>query len=571
MDGFVGIHRNTTLDLNGPVLSVTTQPGGISTCGVATFIGIATATFPTQTPSNPAKLTGSLSYQWYYKVGSASTSGQMSNGAMVGLGLTGITGAGTTTLTVYGTSTTEPYTLEGIKFFLRPDYVPSAYGSSSPITVGTARSTGHANNEPHDSNSVDYIFYPTISITTQPAGITTAAQTLTADFDVGATITDGTQDSSLTYQWIFNGTDLTDSSTVTGSGTSALSMSYSTVGVHTLTAKVTHPTACNSPIYSNVVDFDVVSSRQIINYELTSGEGSWYGSGSHNLFDSSRRFEASAAVMSRVLVLYASEKDVRVKMTLAAGAGRDKDRGNGNNKGCEGGVSTFWVTLEQNREYVVKLGSSVQPSGGNGGGGGGSFFYKGGTVLAVVGGGGGAGALTMGASGHPGGAGGGVGLAGQSGGGSQPGAGGILYSTGNLPLQGFFAGGGWLPPIDYTSGSPGRLSACTFGQYWTGRGYSACQDMGYVKWYSSSGNEVSQSTNSIIRGYKSGLGHRNCGGNTQREDSGGGGAGAAGGGGATGNGSGGGGGSGYSNGEIEVISTSLGGNLGQDGYVILEL
>ena len=67
------------------------------------------------------------------------------------------------------------------------------------------------------------------------------------------------------------------------------------------------------------------------------------------------------------------------------------------------------------------------------------------------------------------------------------------------------------------------------------------------------------------------MGHRNCGGNTQREDSGGGGAGAAVGGGATGNGSGGGGGSGYSNGEIEVISTSLGGNLGQDGYVILEL
>jgi hypothetical protein len=146
-----------------------------------------------------------------------------------------------------------------------------------------------------------------------------------------------------------------------------------------------------------------------------------------------------------------------------------------------------------------------------------------------------------------------------------------LYATGQLPLQGFFAGGGWLPPIDYSSGSPGRLSACTFGQYWTGRGYSACQDMGYVKWYSSSGNEISQSTNSIIRGYKSGLGHRNCGGNTQRDDSGGGGAGAAGGGGATGNGSGGGGGSGYSNGEIEVISTTLGGNLGQDGYVILEI
>ena len=145
--------RATTLDLNGPVLSITTQPDEVSTCGVATFIGIATATFPTQTPANPAKLTGSLSYQWYYSVGSATTNAVVTNGTMAGLGLTGITGAGTTTLTVYGTSTTEPYTLEGIKFFIRPDYVPSAYGTGDPITAGTGRSTGNANNEILDSLS----------------------------------------------------------------------------------------------------------------------------------------------------------------------------------------------------------------------------------------------------------------------------------------------------------------------------------------------------------------------------------------------------------------------------------
>ena len=96
--------RTTTLDLNGPVISWVSQPTEVSTCGVATFTGIATATFPTQTPTNPAKLTGALTYQWYYKVGAADTVGQLYNGTIAGLGLTGVTGAASTTLTVYGTS-----------------------------------------------------------------------------------------------------------------------------------------------------------------------------------------------------------------------------------------------------------------------------------------------------------------------------------------------------------------------------------------------------------------------------------------------------------------------------------
>lgn len=46
----------TPFDLNGPVLSFTSEPSSKIVCnsGIATFIGIATATFPTQTPPNPA-------------------------------------------------------------------------------------------------------------------------------------------------------------------------------------------------------------------------------------------------------------------------------------------------------------------------------------------------------------------------------------------------------------------------------------------------------------------------------------------------------------------------------------
>ena len=548
--------RATTLDLNGPVLSITTQPDEVSTCGVATFIGIATATFPTQTPANPAKLTGSLSYQWYYSVGSATTNAVVTNGTMAGLGLTGITGAGTTTLTVYGTSTTEPYTLEGIKFFIRPDYVPSAYGTGDPITAGTGRSTGNANNEILDSNSVAYTFYPTITIDTQPTA-QTAIQNVSSDFTVVASISDN---SDLTYKWILNGTDITDSSTASGSDTSTLSLSLDEVGVSTVRAKVSHPTACNSPVYSSVVDYDIVDSRQIINFELLDGNGNFYGNGSHNIFDSAKTFEARTAVRSRALCVYAPEQDIITKVTLAGGAGR----GINGRKGGEGGLSTFYFTMEQNVEYIVKLGSSISPSGGGGGGGGAAFIYKGGTLMVVVGGGGGSGEQ------RDGGAGGGVSVAGQDGFGAYSGNGGGVIAVGGLPLQGYFPGGqfSWADYRGQTGG--GRVSGCTFGPYWLNRHKSACENVGFVKFFGAGGQEISESTNKIMRGYKSGLGHRNNGGNSSATG-GGGGSGANGGSAATRSEPGGGGGSGYSSGEVTILNTQLGGNTDQDGYITFEV
>ena len=55
------------LDLNGPILSFTTQPVGTScsvASGIATFIGIATATFPTAQTERETN-TGTVSHQWY--------------------------------------------------------------------------------------------------------------------------------------------------------------------------------------------------------------------------------------------------------------------------------------------------------------------------------------------------------------------------------------------------------------------------------------------------------------------------------------------------------------------------
>jgi len=55
------------LDLNGPTLSFTTQPVGISysvASGIATFVGIATATFP-ETQTERDTNTGTVTYQWH--------------------------------------------------------------------------------------------------------------------------------------------------------------------------------------------------------------------------------------------------------------------------------------------------------------------------------------------------------------------------------------------------------------------------------------------------------------------------------------------------------------------------
>ena len=706
MDNF--IQRKTTLDLNGPIISWLTQPTGITTCGIGTFVGIATATFPVGLPASYATNTGSLSYQWYYKVGTASTSGLLYDGTIAGLGLTGVSGSGSTTLTVYGTSTTfeltgTTETVDGLKFFCRPDYTPSAYGTEDPITVGSARSTANANNELDiDSNNIDFTINPSIQVTTQPSTQTVGADE-TATFNVVGIVT-GHSAETLSYQWTANGGDLSNGETsynitvpvnpvnvtvdgfngegiyldttawsgsrqlrfgtseesgifhtiqidgigsfpenygshllwveggkiykcyptsspanlhiggdtpagggnqrlvieeggddwndmilnvggqpayfrtlssapvisegpseevrtltdrVTGAQTSTLTMSTGTAGIQTVNCKITHPVACNSPLYTNTVNFNVVSTRQIINYEAVSGNGIWRGSGSHNINDSSIRFTASNSNLHRSLVIYAPEQDIVAKITMAGAAGGNQGGGSGG----EGGLSQFYLTLKQNREYVVKLGSSTPPTGGNNGGGGATFLYNGGTVVAVCGGGGGSAAT---GSGRDGGKGGGLGLAGAG----TDVIGGQRWADGTLPLQGYFPGGQWA--VNLLERNGGRLSACSFGQYWTGQGYSACQDMGYVKFYDASGNVVSESTDSIIRGYKSGLGHRNNGGHGTNHG-GGGGSGASGGWGGNNSQSGGGGGSGYNNGDAEVITTQLGGNSSREGYIIFEV
>lgn len=528
-------HIPTSLEINGPILSFAQQPIGIITNngGSVTLVGIVTATFPTQTPPNPAENSGYISYQWY-EVGV----GALSNSST-------ITGTATTALTLLNLSNP---TDTGRQFYLRADYVASAYA------IG--KSTPNAINDPLDSNIVSITVRPTISITSQPSS-STVAQSRSTTFNVIATTSDGS-DSQLSYQWSLNGNPLSNGGNVSGANSSTLTISLPNVSTNTISVTVSHPSAGNSPVTSNSVTYGVVSARSILNYELLDGNANQYGFGNVNLFDQPITFTANASTFTRTLVVYAPEKDITVRMTMAAAAGS----GRNGNRGGEGGISVFTLTLRQNQEYVFKLGAQTLPSGGSNGGGGGAFFYKKGQLLVTLGGGGGAGSQGRGGDG------GGVGISGENGFGRNAGFGGVLFATGTLPVQGFFAGGATSGGINYSATTGGRVASCTIGDYWSQQGISPCNDIGNVQFRGVAG-QLASSSAVILRGYKEGTAYRNNGGNASG-DNGGGGSGTVGGNAGTGSGSGGGGGSGYTNGEVNIISTRLGGNSNTEGYVTIE-
>jgi len=555
--------RQTTLDLNGPILSFVTQPVGVTVNNgqSATFTGVATAFFPTQTPENIyASNTGSLSYRWY-----AEGYGALSDGSFLGAT---ISGTGSTVLTVTNAQTPET---SGVQLYLTADYVSSAYQTSSPVTVGTARSTGNAINEILSSNVVTLNVNPLIVISTQPSS-SSIAQGQSTSFSVSSSATDG---SSVSYQWYVNGTAISDGSsnlsgfTFSGSTTPTLTVSTSvsaSVNSYSIFVRISHPTGSNSPLDSNSVTLEVISARAIMNYEnFNESTPSVGGSGSVDLSQGPFTYSADTAVNARSTCVYVPERNVRVRMTMAASAGAPRN----GNLGGEGGVSVFEVTLYQNVEYIFKLGvaqgTGGGPNGGTNGGGGPAVFYRQGTVLVACGGGGGAG--TNGRGGH----GGGIGVAGERGQGPNAGNGGGVFATGTMDLNGCFSGCVQFINADPQYKTGGRLSSCTIGDYWRARGYSPCQLMGYEYGRTfDTGAVINGTTNTIVRGYKAGIAYRNSGGNGSGNE-GGGASGARSGDAATGNGSGGGGASGYSSGEVTLISTRLGGNPSTRGYVTIQV
>ena len=202
----------TSLFLNGPKLGIVTDPQDQQdVIGVATFTGIATATF---LDSNFDLDGGSIAFKWYFDGSQIldTTEDNNSNASIVGF--SSATGTGST-ITINGLTNDD----NGKEVYFTADYVPSAYSqpAGSAVTAGTARSTGNAFNEPLQSASGVIEIKPFIEITQQPES-DVVGRTFAAEYSIAARTTPG--NGSVNYQWQLNGNDLSDGTTTTTVNTS---------------------------------------------------------------------------------------------------------------------------------------------------------------------------------------------------------------------------------------------------------------------------------------------------------------------------------------------------------------
>ena len=184
--------------------------------------------------------------------------------------------------------------------------------------------------------------------------------------------------------------------------------------------------------------------------------------------------------------------------------------------------------------------------------------------MACVGQGGGAGL-----SGN-GGTGGGVNNEGHDGGGRDAGIGGVAIAAGTIGANGTFgsqysAGTVYTGDTQATGQEGGQTIRCTKGVYWAQQGYGSCDDIGTVKFRLGDASLVTNTSESITRGFKAGYNIMETGG-AKDANGGVGGNGATGGSG--GSQGGGGGGSGYNDGSVTVVSTQQSGSDGNARVVL---
>lgn len=535
------IIKQTTLDLNGPIIEILQNPVnvGIVTNGSnVTFSGIVTAVYPSQTPPNPAQSTGTLLYQWYDNNGPLTNQTRTNSDGTTSV----ISGVTSTTLSI----TNVQYFVDDVNsFYLVADLTPSAYSGGT---------TPNAINEPLTSESVTIEIFPILEITLQPTEITDASTEVFSTFNVNAGVIDPTLDSQITYQWRLNGSNLSDNANVIGSRTNQLNIKQPQ-GSYTIDCVVSHPLAKPSPIISNSVNYTTEDPRQIVNiesYERTPNLS--FSSFSTNLKDANIYI---AANINKIYTMYAPERNVEVLIEMAAAGGQSF----GGVQGGQGGWGVARLTLEQNVEYAIVLGGNNggQISGTRNGaeGGGLSAIYKKNRLIAVLGGGGGAGSASAGGDG------GGFNQNGQNGFGRNGGRGDfgdVNPSYGSDRLT---------PKVD-----GGTMASCPQGEnspdIFRSQGLSRCSDYTQSgKFTDASDGFVFSRSAEINRGFRrvqqgSGI---YCGGWGLNGQGGAGGAGVKGGDGSRGNNSGGGGGTGWlSAGDITLLRTIPGVNNG-NGYI----
>ena len=357
--------------------------------------------------------------------------------------------------------------------------------------------------------------------------------------------------------------------TISGSTKDTLRLSSDSVGVQTAQCKISSATASNSPIWTDTVNVVFTTDVEENNIKV---EGIGIGITSNlttlNLNNGdftleTQQGDVSTGQINQEWVFYSPDKDMDVEMDLYGGKGASATNNDGvtsSYEGGEGGYSRIRFTMTKNTEYVIAgLTTSVNTA----------FLYRKGTLIACVGQGGQAGLNAKGGDG------GGINISGGNGGNNGGMGGEALINIRRLDLQGEFGSAVGEPPLvypgDQSGVESGKALSCTKGVYWAQQGVGACDDVGTVKFRLSGGEEVTNTTNSITRGYKAGYNViQTAGIGAVGINAGRGGNGASGGFGGQDGPSGGGGGSGWYDGSVTVVDKRLGGSTG-DAKVVLRL
>ncbi len=348
--------------------------------------------------------------------------------------------------------------------------------------------------------------------------------------------------------------NVTRTTTISGSTSKTLTLSTDGPGIgYTVCTSVSSATASNSPIKSDIVDYQVIDSQDesIIVIEAIGVDTTATVSqidlnadddGDVEISPSSQNVDNN--IFTQFYSIFAKDRDLDVEMDLYGGKGVGAEGG-------EGGFSRIRFTMKQNEEYVIAgLIDSINTP----------FVYRKGALMVCVGEGGGESTSSNG-----GGDGGGVDVAGDAGQGatSSGGSGANRVGAGGLTLNGKF-GGSFTAPTLYpgdiqgSGNQHGRTISCTKGVYWAQQGLAACDDISGSTQFRLSDGTVVTNTASINRGFKAGYNIIQTAGAGIRTG-GRGGNGATGGDGGVDN-SGGGGGSGYTDGSVTIVSTRLGGS-----------
>ena len=414
-------NKQTTLDLDGPKLGFSTDPQDLTVNAgtAATFVAIGTATFPSNIPAKFATNTGIVTYRWY--VDDIAVTDDPDTDGFDGVNFLG---TGTTTLQIFNNTTTKTVYCEA-------DYIPSAYGLPGvAVTVGSARSTGHAISEPVRSASATLSLNPKLSIDTQPVDRIVAVG-VAATFGVDASLTDGSTE-GFSYQWQINDSDVSDGELEVGV-------------TRTASAKLTYTQGGNS----TEVDFDEISTLTLTvgTYDITvdndiTADLRALGAGGGSSVQRDVAGGAGGLSVGRFTFLKGTtyklvcgDAGVRVDSgDLNGGGGIGDQIGSGGGGGGGGYTGLFVGSVSQANAVIIAGGggggSNDPANGGNGGGergaAGGNAPGRGGEA-GTQSGGGGAGSVsdsgTAGSAlqGGPGAGGGGGGYFGGGGGGGHNG------------------------------------------------------------------------------------------------------------------------------------------------------